>query len=98
DAAHQMRTPLAGLKMQAEAALRDESLEEARERLARIGESADRLGRLVAQLLALARADDALSNPAPREPCELNALLREVCEHAADSALAKGVAIGFDEA
>ena len=98
DAAHQMRTPLAGLKTQAEAALRDESLGEARERLARIEESADRLGRLVAQLLALARADDALSNPAPRERVELNALLRDVCAHWADRALAKGVSLGFDEA
>jgi len=98
DAAHQMRTPLAGLKTQAEAAMRDESLEEARERLARIEESADRMGRLVTQLLSLARADDARSNPAPREPVELNALLREVCAHWADRALAKGVSLGFDEA
>ena len=98
DAAHQMRTPLAGLKTQAEAALRDATLEEARERLTRIEESADRMGRLVAQLLTLARADDALAQPAPREPCELNALLRDVCAQWADRALAKNVALGFDEA
>ncbi|HEX4763701.1 MAG TPA: sensor histidine kinase [Usitatibacter sp.] len=98
DAAHQMRTPLAGLKTQAEAALRDESLEDARERLARIEESADRMGRLVTQLLALARADEARSQPTPKEPVELNALLREVSALWADRALAKGLTLGFDEA
>jgi two-component system sensor histidine kinase TctE len=98
DAAHQMRTPLAGLKTQAEAAAREDSLEEMRARLARIEESADRLGRVMAQLLALARADDALARPAPKEPCELNAMLREVCAPWADRALGKGVVLGFDAA
>lgn len=98
DAAHQMRTPLAGLKTQAEAAARENSLEETRERLARIEESADRLGRVMAQLLALARADDALARPAPKEPCELNAMLREVCAPWADRALGKEVVLGFDAA
>ena len=98
DAAHQMRTPLAGLKTQAEAAARESTLEEARARLARIEEGAERLGRLMAQLLALARADDALLRPGPREPTDLNGLLRDECATWADRALAKGVALGFDPA
>lgn len=98
DAAHQMRTPLAGLKTQAEAAARESTLEAARARLARIEEGAERLGRLMAQLLALARADDALARPARPEPCELNELVREECAHRADAALAKGVSLGFDAA
>lgn len=98
DAAHQMRTPLAGLKTQAEAASRASSLEDARARLARIQEGAERLGRLMAQLLALARADDALASPARREPCDLNELLREESARWADSAIVKGVNFGFDAA
>jgi two-component system sensor histidine kinase TctE len=98
DAAHQMRTPLAGLKTQAQAAARAESLEHTRERLARIEESADRLAHLMEQLLALARADGALARPAPQEVCELNAVLHDVCAQAADRALAKGLALAFDAA
>jgi len=98
DAAHQLRTPLAGLKAQADAALRGGTLEEARARLERIEESADRLNRLVAQLLSLARADDALGRSPPREPVELNALLREVCGAAAEQALARHISLGFDAA
>jgi len=96
DAAHQMRTPLAGLKTQAEAAAREATLEEARGRLVRIEEGAERLGRLMAQLLALARTDDALLTGTPRESCDLNSLLREECAQWADRALAKGVELGFD--
>ena len=98
DAAHQMRTPLAGLKTQAQAAARAESLEHTRERLARIEESADRLAHLMEQLLALARADGTLARPAPQEVCELNAVLHDVCAQAADRALAKGLALAFDAA
>jgi two-component system sensor histidine kinase TctE len=98
DAAHQLRTPLAGLKAQADAALRGGTLEEARARLERIQESADRLGRLVAQLLSLARADDALGRTPPRESVELNALLREVCGTAAEQAMARQISLGFDAA
>ena len=98
DAAHQLRTPLAGLKAQADAALRGGTIEEARARLERIEESADRLARLVAQLLSLARADDALGRTPPRETVELNALLREVCGAAAEQALARHIALGFDAA
>jgi two-component system sensor histidine kinase TctE len=98
DAAHQMRTPLAGLKTQAQVASGGDSIEEARGRFARIEESADRLGRLMEQLLALARADDALARPKPSQPCEMNALLREACSRAADRALEKDVALAFDAA
>lgn len=96
DAAHQLRTPLAGLKAQADAALRGGTLDEARARLERIQESADRLSRLVAQLLSLARADDARARSTPLEAVDLNVLLREVCESAAESAMARQVALGFD--
>jgi two-component system sensor histidine kinase TctE len=96
DAAHQLRTPLAGLKAQADAAMREDTVAAARDRLERIEESADRLSRLVAQLLSLARADDALSHTPPREQVELNALLRDVCGSAAEQALPRQVALGFD--
>ena len=99
DAAHQLRTPIAGLKSQAQAALRGgTTLDQARERLVHIEESADRLGRLMTQLLALARADDASTQPPAREPVDLNGVLRDVCSQWADRALAKPVQLDFDAA
>jgi two-component system sensor histidine kinase TctE len=98
DAAHQMRTPLAGLKTQAEAALRGRTLEAARERLRQIEESADHLSRLVAQLLSLARADDALTEAPARQVVDLNVALHEACAGWAQRAVAKGVALAFDPA
>ena len=51
---------------------------------------------LVAQLLSLARADNALTQAPPGETVNLDSLLREVCEAAAEHALARPVELGFD--
>lgn len=52
DAAHQMKTPLAGLRMQAELAQREQSPDELRRTLAHIADSSDRTAHLVKQLLS----------------------------------------------
>ena len=57
DAAHQMRTPLAGLKTQAQLAMRESDPDSLRFALEQISASADRATHLVKQLLALARAE-----------------------------------------
>ena len=57
DAAHQLRTPLAGLKSQTELALAANTDPALRPRLERVHESAVRGARLVSQLLVLARAE-----------------------------------------
>ncbi len=58
DASHQMRTPLAVLKLQVALARRGE-----RTALGEIADAADRLEHLVKQLLALARAEETGSSP-----------------------------------
>ncbi|OYV38758.1 MAG: histidine kinase, partial [Thiomonas sp. 20-64-5] len=58
DAAHQIKTPLAGLRMQAELAQRETDPEELRASLRQIGRSVERTTRLVNQLLALTRAEN----------------------------------------
>lgn len=59
DAAHQMKTPLAGLRMQAELAQREQSPDELRRSLAHIASSSNRTAHLVKQLLSLARMENA---------------------------------------
>ena len=51
DAAHQLRTPLTGLKTQAQFAIRETDPEALRHALRQIGTGVDRAGRLVNQLL-----------------------------------------------
>ncbi len=94
DAAHQMRTPLAGLKSQAEVALALAGDEAQRERLRRVHESADRSAHLVNQLLTLARAEpDAAA--ARGAPVDLRALGQEVTAALVPRALREGIDLGF---
>ena len=58
DAAHQLKTPLAGLLMQAELAQRENSPEELQRSLEQIADSSTRATRLVQQLLSLARMEN----------------------------------------
>lgn len=101
DAAHQLRTPLAGLKSQTELALRelDEvglEPEALRQRLGRLESSADRGIRLVNQLLALARAEpDA---PLERQTIDLSRLLRDLGRDAVPRALARQQDLAVDGA
>ena len=96
DAAHQLRTPLAGLKTQAQIAVREWPAPSVRDRLERIEQSAARMGHLVTQLLALARADDLRTRDAAFEPVDLDALLRDVCTQLADEAIARRMTIAFE--
>jgi two-component system, OmpR family, sensor histidine kinase TctE len=69
DAAHQLRTPLAGLKSQTELALAAATADPAlHQRLARVHASAVRSARLVQQLLVLARTEPASACAAPPWP------------------------------
>ena len=56
NAAHQLRTPLAGLKLQAERAQREQNIQAMQPALAQIQYSADRVSHMITQLLALARS------------------------------------------
>jgi signal transduction histidine kinase len=55
--AHELRTPLAALRMQAQVALRARSEQESAIALRRLMDGVDRTSRLLGQLLSLARAD-----------------------------------------
>ncbi len=96
DAAHQMKTPLAGLRMQAELAQREQSPDELRRTLAHIADSSDRTAHLVKQLLSLARMENmgATDGMVPLDIC---ALSRQVVADWLPKAWAKQIDLGFEE-
>jgi two-component system sensor histidine kinase TctE len=78
NAAHQLRTPLAGLKLQAERALREDDLNAMRPALLQIQSSADRASHLITQLLVLAKAEP-VDGMHKLQTVNLSVLAREVC-------------------
>ncbi|OWQ90719.1 sensor histidine kinase [Roseateles aquatilis] len=96
DAAHQLRTPLAGLKSQSELALAEAPPGPLTMRLARVHESATRSAHLVNQLLALARTEpESLTRQTP-EHLDLGRLAREVTAELVPRALQHNVDLGYD--
>ncbi|WP_206955833.1 sensor histidine kinase [Trinickia acidisoli] len=95
DAAHQMKTPLAGLQMQAELALRHEVPPEVRRSLEQIGTGADQAARLVTQLLALARAENRMSGHVFSH-VEVTHLARLAVRDWVRAALAKQMDLGYE--
>jgi two-component system sensor histidine kinase TctE len=96
DAAHQMRTPLAGLRTQLEFALRQKDPGDLRASLERIRSSVERATRMLSQLLSLARSQSEA--PPKFEAVDMNALAREVTQEWVEQALAKRIDLGFEAA
>jgi two-component system sensor histidine kinase TctE len=76
-AAHQMRTPLTGLKTQTEIALSETDPAQMRHALQLIAESTDRASHMINQLLILARAEASHEKLHQVVPVDLDALARE---------------------
>ena len=96
DAAHQMRTPLTGLKTQAQFAMRESDPEALRHALRQIATGVDRAARLVNQLLTLARTEGSVPGHQAFEPLDLAMLMREVIEDWVFPALDKSIDLGFE--
>jgi len=97
DAAHQIKTPLAGLRMQAELAQRQTDPQELRASLRQIGKSVERTTRLVNQLLALTRAENqGGAARAVFETIDLRQPATEAMQELAPLALDKGLEVEFD--
>ncbi|MFN3984737.1 MAG: sensor histidine kinase [Rhodocyclaceae bacterium] len=96
DAAHQMRTPLTGLKMQTELALQEGDPELLRQSLQHIVDSTDRAVHLINQLLSLARAEATSEKVYAVEQVDLEALVREVAQELFPRALAKDIDFGVE--
>ncbi|WP_273428965.1 HAMP domain-containing sensor histidine kinase [Chitinibacter tainanensis] len=96
DAAHQLRTPLAGLKSQTELAMRENSPEGLRERLNMVHTSATRSIHLVNQLLTLARSEPGSLNGIPKVKMDLARIIRDLTSELVPRALAARIDLGCD--
>ena len=98
DAAHQLKTPLAGLRMQADLALREgANTDELKQSLRQIGRSSIRATHTVNQLLALARAESS-GAAMTRQPCDLARLTMDVVQDCVPRALEKSIDLGYEGA
>jgi len=96
DAAHQMKTPLAGMRMQSELALRQSSAEEIHRSLEQLAKSSESATRLVNQLLALARAENQSTQAYPFMPIELSELARNVVQDWVQLSFSRRIDLGFE--
>ena len=96
DAAHQLRTPLAGLKSQTELAMRESSPEGLRERLNMVHTSATRSIHLVNQLLTLARSEPGSQTGIPKVQMDLAKIIRDLTAELVPRALAARIDLGCD--
>ena len=96
DAAHQMKTPLAGMRMQSELALRQDARDEIQRSLEQLAKSSAAATRLVNQLLALARAENESPQATPLLRVELNALARSTVQDWFAAAQTRAIDLGFE--
>jgi two-component system sensor histidine kinase TctE len=95
NAAHQLRTPLAGLQAHTELALSQPMPEAARAQLAQVHEATIRTVRLANQLLALARAEPG-GHSEPQGDVELKAMVEGAADEWVHRALERDLDLGFD--
>jgi len=98
DAAHQLRTPLAGLRLQAERALADPRPESVREALAHVERLSAGTARAAGQLLALARAQAPDEVVGAIAPLDLAVLVRDEVAARVPAALAQHADLGYSGA
>jgi two-component system sensor histidine kinase TctE len=95
DASHQLRTPLAGLKTQAELALREQDPAQVQHALQQIRTSSSNLDHMVSQLLSLARAEPEATENMELLALDLSKLAQEITGVWVPQALTKNIDLGF---
>lgn len=96
DAAHQLKTPVAGLHAQLELAMRERDPERLRASVAGLYLGLARLSRLVSQLLSLARNEPEAVATVTLGPVDINAVAFEAAQDWVPEALKKTIDLGFE--
>jgi two-component system OmpR family sensor kinase len=98
DAAHELRTPLAALKLQVQSLERSDNPDAKRVAVARLTAGIERATRLVEQLLVLARQEASAAGGAPRQPVDIAGVAKRAVADMAGVAQAKGIDLGLQRA
>jgi len=96
DAAHQLRTPLAGLRVHVERAQKDPAPATVADALQHIQRLTLRASRTSSQLLALTRVQSSEPESQHSEPLDLNALVPQLVSQRVHEALAARVDLGYE--
>ena len=96
NAAHQLRTPLAGLRMQVEYGLQQSDPEEWRRSLEVMKQATERTARLANQLLTLARAEVGASQLQSIRPLDLSVIVQDLAGEWMPRAIAKKIDLGLE--
>lgn len=96
NAAHQLRTPLAGLQAHTELALSQPVPDACRTELEQVHTATIRTARLANQLLALARAEPGGERPAERTEINLKRVVEDSTDEWVHRALEREIDLGFD--
>jgi len=96
DAAHQLRTPLAGIQTQAELARDQSDPEELQDTLANLHGATLRTARLANQLLVLARAEPGAHGFDAATTCDLRQVIEANADDWVRRAMAKDIDFGFE--
>ncbi|WP_109123639.1 sensor histidine kinase [Dyella sp. C11] len=96
NAAHQLRTPLTGLKAQLEVLTRETAGTPLQERITLLQGGVDRLAHTANQLLTLARAEPSAHRASHFTAVDLPHLIGEVIDSSLDRAIAHGIDLGAD--
>ena len=96
NAAHQLRTPLAGLQTQVELLARGDLNEEMRPRLLQLQSATRRAAHLATQLLTLARAEPAGQRLDAMQKLDLHRIIEDSAQDWVSRAVAKNIDLGFE--
>ncbi len=96
NAAHQLRTPLAGLKTQIELALRAENKDDLSNILKQVNHSVNNATRLVNQLLSLAKLEPSSAWRIPQGDLDLNPVIKEATSDLVPAAVNRKIDLGFE--
>jgi two-component system OmpR family sensor kinase len=98
DAAHELRTPLAALKLQVQSLERSDGPDAKRLAVSRLTAGIERATRLVEQLLVLARQEASEAGGAPRQNVDLAGAAKRAVADLAGVASAKQIDLGLQRA
>ena len=96
DAAHQLKTPLAGLKTQAELALREKNPDKIAHALGQINQASGNLSHMINQLLVLSKAEPDSATYLTFAPIDLCQLAQAATGDWVATALQKNIDLGYE--